>query len=61
MNLILNSMDAMLAIPYGRTVIGRTEMNGASSAVMAHKGRLWAEKQTSGDAVFRMSLPLALS
>ena len=33
MNLILNSMDAMIAISYGRKVIGRTEINGASSAV----------------------------
>jgi signal transduction histidine kinase len=35
MNLILNSMDAMVAMPYGRTVIGRTEMNGGSSAVIS--------------------------
>jgi signal transduction histidine kinase len=81
-------------------VIGRTEMNGASSAVIsisdsgpgippeklnevfdpffttkkqgmgiglsisrsivqAHKGRIWAENQNGGGAVFRLSLPLA--
>jgi signal transduction histidine kinase len=31
LNLVVNSMDAMAAIPYGRTVIGRTEVNGGSS------------------------------
>jgi signal transduction histidine kinase len=102
LNLIVNSMDAMAAMPYGRTVIGRTEMNGASSAVIsisdsgpgipaeklnevfdpffttkrqgmgiglsisrsivqAHKGRIWAENQNGGGAVFRLSLPLALN
>ena len=102
LNLIVNSMDAMATMPYGRTVIGRTEMNGASSAVIsisdsgpgispeklnevfdpffttkrqgmgiglsisrtivqAHKGRIWAENQTGGGAVFHLSLPLALS
>lgn len=30
LNLIVNSMDAMSSIPYGRTVIGRTELNGGS-------------------------------
>jgi signal transduction histidine kinase len=30
LNLVVNSMDAMTAIPYGRTVIGRTEVNGSS-------------------------------
>jgi signal transduction histidine kinase len=35
MNLILNSMDAMVAMPCGRTVIGRTKMNGGSSAVIS--------------------------
>jgi signal transduction histidine kinase len=29
--------------------------------VQAHKGRIWAENQTEGGAVFRLSLPLALS
>jgi signal transduction histidine kinase len=102
MNLVMNSMDAMSAIPNGRAVIGRTEMNGGSSAVVsisdsgpgipaeklnevfdpffttkkqgmgiglsisrtivqAHKGRIWAENQNGGGAVFRLSLPLALS
>ena len=28
LNLVVNAMDAMTAIPYGRTVIGRTELNG---------------------------------
>ena len=31
LNLVVNSMDAMTEMPYGRTVIGRTEMNGGSS------------------------------
>ena len=35
MTLILNSMDAMIAMPYRRTVIGRTEINDASSAVVS--------------------------
>jgi signal transduction histidine kinase len=35
MNLMLNSMDAMVAMPYGRAVTGRTEMNGGSSAVIS--------------------------
>jgi signal transduction histidine kinase len=102
LNLIVNSMDAMAAMPYGRTVIGRTEINGASSAVIsisdsgpgvppeklneifdpffttkkqgmgiglsisraivqAHEGSIWAENQVGGGAVFRLSLPLALS
>jgi signal transduction histidine kinase len=99
-NLIVNSMDAMDAIPYGRTVIGRAEMNGERSAVvsisdsgpgipadkltqvfdpffttkeqgmgiglsiartiiLAHEGRIWAENETGGGAVFHVSLPLA--
>jgi signal transduction histidine kinase len=102
MNLVVNSMDAMAAIPNGRTVIGRAEMNGGSSAVVsisdsgpgipteklnevfdpffttkqqgmgiglsisrtivqAHNGRIWAENQKEGGAVFRLSLPLNLS
>jgi signal transduction histidine kinase len=31
LNLVVNSMDAMSAMPYGRTVIGRTELNGGST------------------------------
>jgi len=100
MNLVVNGMDAMAAIPRGRAVTGRTEMNGGSSAVIsildsgpgipaeklnevfdpffttkkqgmgiglsisrtivqAHKGRIWAENQKEGGAMFRLSLPLA--
>jgi signal transduction histidine kinase len=100
LNLIVNSMDAMSAIPYGRTVMGRAERNGGTSAtisisdsgpgipagkltevfdpffttkqqgmgiglsiartiVQAHKGRIWAENQSEGGAVFHLSLPLA--
>jgi signal transduction histidine kinase len=32
LNLVVNSMDAMAAIPYGRTVIGRVELNGGATA-----------------------------
>jgi signal transduction histidine kinase len=35
LNLMVNSMDAMAAMPNGRTVVGRTEMNGGSSAVIS--------------------------
>jgi signal transduction histidine kinase len=100
LNLVVNSMDAMAVIPYGRTVIGRTELNGGSTVeisifdsgpgippdklaevfdpfyttkdkgmgiglsiartiVLAHKGRIWAENQSSGGAAFHVTLPLA--
>ncbi|WP_349628021.1 sensor histidine kinase [Bradyrhizobium lablabi] len=35
LNLVVNSMDAVATMPYGRTVIGRTELNGGSSAVVS--------------------------
>ena len=35
LNLIVNSMDAMSAIPFGRTVIGRAEPNGGTSAIIS--------------------------
>jgi signal transduction histidine kinase len=35
LNLVVNSMEAMSSIPYGRTVIGRTELNGGSSAIIS--------------------------
>jgi signal transduction histidine kinase len=35
LNLVVNAMDAMATIPYGRTVIGRTELNGGSSVVIS--------------------------
>jgi signal transduction histidine kinase len=99
-NLIVNSMDAMAAIPSGRIVVGRAEMNGGKSAVisisdsgpgiapdklarvfdpffttkeqgmgiglsiarsiiLAHEGRIWAENQREGGAVFHLSLPVS--
>ncbi len=35
LNLVVNSMDAMARMPYGRTIIGRTEVNGGASAVIS--------------------------
>jgi signal transduction histidine kinase len=35
LNLVVNSMEAMSSIPYGRAVIGRTELNGGSSAIIS--------------------------
>ncbi|WOH67920.1 ABC transporter substrate binding protein [Bradyrhizobium sp. BWA-3-5] len=35
LNLVVNAMDAMATIPYGRTVIGRTQLDGESSAVIS--------------------------
>jgi signal transduction histidine kinase len=35
LNLIVNSMEAMSAMPNGRSVIGRTELNGGSSAIVS--------------------------
>ena len=101
-NLIVNSMEAMAGMPYGRTTIGQTQTDGGSSAlisisdsgpgipaaklneifdpffttkkqgmgvglsiartiIQAHGGRIWAENQIGGGAVFCLSLPLSLS
>ena len=35
LNLVVNSIDAMAKMPYGRTIIGRTEVNGSASAVVS--------------------------
>jgi len=35
LNLVVNSIEAMSAMPYGRAVIGRTELNGGSSAIVS--------------------------
>jgi C4-dicarboxylate-specific signal transduction histidine kinase len=35
MNLVVNSMEAVSAMPFGRAVIGRTELNGGSSAIVS--------------------------
>ena len=100
LNLVVNSIEAMSAMPCGRAVIGRIELNGGSSVIVSisdfgpgiplkrsneifdpffttkkqgmgmglsiartiiqvHKGRIWAENQAEGGAVFRLSLPLA--
>lgn len=99
-NLMVNGMDAMSSMPYGKALIGKTEIDGngtvivsvsdsgpgipadklnqifdpffttkhkgmgvglsiARTIVQAHKGRIWAENQTGGGAVFRIALPLA--
>jgi signal transduction histidine kinase len=101
LNLIVNSMEAMAAMPNGRTVVGRTELNGGSSAIVsicdsgpgippeklaevfdpffttkkegmgvglsiartivqAHRGKIWAENQSEGGAIFRFLMPLTL-
>jgi signal transduction histidine kinase len=99
LNLIVNGMDAMSAMPFGRMIVGRTAIDGeralisisdsgpgipaeklgkifdpffstkeqgmgiglsiAKSIVHAHKGRIWAENQSEGGAVFWVSLPLS--
>ena len=33
LNLLLNAMDAMTEIPFGRTIIGRTEVDGGSAVI----------------------------
>jgi signal transduction histidine kinase len=35
LNLVVNSIEAMSEMPYGRAVIGRTELNGGSSAIVS--------------------------
>ena len=102
LNLMLNSIDAVAAVPEGRCrITGRTvQMDGASAEVSisdsgpgissdrlemvfepffttkehgmgmglsiartiveAHGGRIWAENQVGGGAVFRLSLPLVV-
>jgi signal transduction histidine kinase/ABC-type uncharacterized transport system substrate-binding protein len=101
LNLIINSMDALADTPDRRSVLGRTETNGGTSAVvsisdsgpgipaeklnrifdpffttkeegmgiglsiartivLAHSGRIWAENQTAGGVVFRLTLPLSV-
>jgi signal transduction histidine kinase len=100
-NLIINSMEAMAGMPYGRTIIGRTQPDAGSvlisisdsgpgipgdklnkifdpffttkkqgmgvglsiarTIVQAHQGRICAENQPGGGAVFCLLLPLAQS
>jgi signal transduction histidine kinase len=35
LNLVVNSIEAMSVMPYGRAVIGRTDLNGGSSAIVS--------------------------
>jgi signal transduction histidine kinase len=35
LNLVVNSIEAMSGMPYGRAVVGRTELNGGSSAIVS--------------------------
>lgn len=35
LNLVVNSMEAMADMPYGRAVIGRAELNGGTSAIVS--------------------------
>ncbi|CCE10346.1 Sensor protein (fragment) [Bradyrhizobium sp. STM 3843] len=97
-NLIANAMDAMADMPFGRAIIGRTEISEedalvsvadfgpgipkdrragifepfvstkeqgmgiglsiARTIVLSHKGRIWADNQEQGGAVFFLALPL---
>jgi C4-dicarboxylate-specific signal transduction histidine kinase len=38
-NLIVNSMDAMAAILYSKTVVGRAQLNGGKSVLISDSGR----------------------
>jgi signal transduction histidine kinase len=99
LNIVVNSMESTLAIPFGRAVIGHAELSGGKSAMVSisdsgpgippekldkvfdpffttkqngmgiglsiartivqnHKGRIWAENDSEGGAVFHLSLPL---
>ena len=35
LNLVVNGIEAMSAMPYGRAVVGRTELNGGTSAIVS--------------------------